>query len=128
MAQTRRASLWKAEHGVDLAEVLDAVAGVVLVRRQVRVDEEEGGAEEEEGGRHGALRPELHARTSVERVRLRHGTVPEIDFWSYKKVTYLLSSIRSKSLTTIRLAMLEHYQMRSLRRKTAVCSEPRPHE
>ena len=85
MAQTRCASLWKAEHGVDLAEVLDAVAGVVLVRRQVRVDEEEGGAEEEEGGRHGALRPELHARTSVERVRLRHGTVPELDYWSYKK-------------------------------------------
>ena len=102
MAQTRRASLWEAEHGVDLAEVLDAVAGVVLVRRQVRVDEEEGGAEEEEGGRHGALRPELHARTSVERVRLRHRTVPEIDFWSYKKVTYLLSSIRSKNLTTLR--------------------------
>ena len=87
MAQTRRASLWKAEHGVDLAEVLDAVAGVVLVRRQVRVDEEEGGAEEEEGGRHGALRPELHARTSVERVRLRHGTVPEIDFWPDEQVT-----------------------------------------
>ena len=72
MAQTRRASLRKAEHGVDLAEVLDAVAGVVLVRRQVRVDEEEGGAEEEEGGSHGAFRPELHARPRVERVRLRH--------------------------------------------------------
>ena len=48
------------------------------MRRQVRVDEEEGGAEEEEGGRHGALRPELHAGPSVERVRLRHGTVPEL--------------------------------------------------
>ena len=64
--------LGQAEHVVDLAQVLDAVAGVVLVRREVGVDEEEGGAEEEEGGSHGAFRPELHARPRVERVRLRH--------------------------------------------------------
>ena len=36
--------LGQAEHVVDLAQVLDAVAGVVLVRREVGVDEEEGGA------------------------------------------------------------------------------------
>ena len=68
---------WKIEHGGDFLKVLHPILDILLVRRQVRVDKEQGRPEEDEAHRHRTLGLELGPGPRTKAVIFRDAAIPD---------------------------------------------------